>query len=107
MEVMVMFAIIKAGGKQYTVKPGDEIVVNKLDVESGDCAFEEVLAVENDGKFEIGQPTVAGAKVEAEIVNHFKGEKILVFKKKRRKDYKKRYGHRDNLTKVKIKNIVM
>lgn len=99
-----MFAIIKTGGKQYTVKPGDVLKIEKVDAES-EVVFEEVLAVSKDGNLVTGAPVVENAKVTADILEEGKGKKILVFKKKRRKDYKKRYGHRQCFTTVKIKDI--
>ena len=101
-----MFAIIKTGGKQFAVKPGDVVKVSLLDVDpESTYEFDEVLAVSKDGKLTAGAPTVKGAKVEAEVIEHGRDSKILVFKRKRRKDYKKRYGHRTHFTSVRIKDI--
>lgn len=101
-----MFAILKTGGKQFTVKPGDVITVEKLNANKGSIVnFDNVLAVSNEDDFILGSPNVDGVVVEAEILEQLRGDKIIVFKKKRRKDYKKKQGHRQYLTKVKIKDI--
>jgi large subunit ribosomal protein L21 len=101
-----MFAIVKTGGKQYNVKPEDYINVEKLDKEIGEVVeLNEVLAISKDGELSVGSPVVEGAKVEAEVVAHGKGEKILVFKKRRRKDSKQMIGHRQAYTRLKIKSI--
>jgi large subunit ribosomal protein L21 len=102
-----MFAVIKTGGKQYRVQKGDVLEVEKLDLEEGKkVTFEEVLLVEDNGNTLVGTPLVDKARVLAVIVESFKGEKVIVFKKKRRKQYKKKRGHRQELTKVKIEDIV-
>ena len=102
-----MHAVIKTGGKQYIVKPGDIIDIEKISGEPGeDVNFEEVLLVSADGEdVKIGSPLVESAKVEGKIVRQKKGEKIIVFKFKRRKGYRKKAGHRQNLTSVEITNI--
>jgi len=102
-----MFAVIKTGGKQYRVQKGDVLEVEKLGVEEGKkVTFEEVLLVEDNGKTLVGTPLVDKAQVIAVVVEGFKGEKVIVFKKKRRKQYKKKRGHRQELTRVKIEEIV-
>lgn len=102
-----MFAIIKTGGKQYRVKSGDKLRVEKLDVDGKDSIkFEEVLFVSDDsGKAKIGAPTVAGASVDAKIVGDVRGPKIIVFKKKRRQNYRRKKGHRQDLTLIEITGI--
>ena len=102
-----MHAVIKTGGKQYIVKPGDVIDIEKISGEPGeDVSFEEVLLVSADGEdVKVGSPLVESAKVEGRIVRQKKGEKIIVFKFKRRKGYRKKAGHRQNLTSVEITNI--
>jgi large subunit ribosomal protein L21 len=98
-----MYAIIKTGGKQYMVNEGDVLMVEKLDVESGaKVVFEEVLAVGNNGEIQLGSPVVSGAKVEATVVQNGKEKKVIVFKYKPKKDYRKKQGHRQPFTKVKI-----
>ncbi|KUO72165.1 MAG: 50S ribosomal protein L21 [Clostridia bacterium BRH_c25] len=101
-----MYAIIKTGGKQYMVKVGDVLMVEKLDAESGaKVMFEEVLAVGNNGELQVGSPVVAGAKVEATVVENGKTKKVIVFKYKPKKDYRKKQGHRQPFTKVRIEKI--
>ncbi len=102
-----MYAIIKTGGKQYRVAKNDILTVDLLDQEEG-SVFEsdQVLFVktgEND--YKVGTPFVDGAKVSGKILNHFKDKKVVVFKKKRRKGYRKIAGHRQNYTKIQIADI--
>ena len=99
-----MYAIMQSGGKQHTVKVGDFVELEKLEGEVGaEVVFDTVLAVgEEGGKLNIGTPVVAGATVKAEIVDQFRGKKIVVFKMKRRKSYRRTQGHRQSLTRVKI-----
>jgi len=100
------YAIIKTGGKQYRVAPGDVISVEKLDGEPGsELRFEEVLLTARDGAIQVGTPTVAGAQVTAEVLRQGRGKKILVYKKKRRKNYRRRQGHRQDLTTVRVSAI--
>ncbi len=102
-----MHAVIKTGGKQYIVKPGDVIDIEKISGEPGEeVNFEEVLLVSADGEdVKVGSPVVESARVEGKIVRQKKGEKIIVFKFKRRKGYRKKAGHRQNLTSVEITGI--
>ena len=102
-----MYAIIKTGGKQYKVKTGDLVEVEKLDAEvGGKVTFSEVLAVgEEGGQLNVGSPLVAGASVEAVVKDQFRGKKIVVFKMKRRKGYRRTRGHRQALTRVEIGEI--
>ena len=102
-----MHAVIKTGGKQYIVKPGDIIDIEKISGEPGEeVNFEEVLLVSADGEYvKVGSPLVESARVEGKIVKQKKGEKIVVFKFKRRKGYRKKAGHRQNLTSVEITGI--
>lgn len=102
-----MHAVIKTGGKQYIVKPGDVIDVEKISGEPGEeVNFEEVLLVSADGEdVKVGSPVVESAKVEGRIVQQKKGEKIVVFKFKRRKGYRRKAGHRQSLTSVEITSI--
>ncbi len=100
------YAIIQTGGKQYRVQEGDQIVVEKLAGEVGaKVSLDEVLMVSKQGKSTIGTPQVEGAKVEAEVVDQGKAPKITVFKKKRRKGYSKKQGHRQLETTLKILKI--
>ena len=99
-----MYAIIKTGGKQYKVKAEDCLDIERLTGEAGSkVTFAEVLAVgEENGALNVGTPTVSGAQVEAEIVDQFRGKKVIAFKMKRRMGYRKTRGHRQELTRVRI-----
>ncbi|MBE6365751.1 MAG: 50S ribosomal protein L21 [Lentisphaerae bacterium] len=99
-----MYAIIQTGSKQYKVAVGDIVEVEKLGLEAGaDVTFDQVLAVAGeDGKLNIGTPMVEGAKVSAKVLDNFRAKKIVVFKMKRRKGYRRTQGHRQNLTRVEI-----
>ncbi|MEC4559272.1 MAG: 50S ribosomal protein L21 ['Conium maculatum' witches'-broom phytoplasma] len=102
-----MFAIIKTGGKQFRVSPGQEIYVEKLPVnEEENYVFEEVLAIENDKKI-LGTPFVEGANVEAKVLKQGKAKKIIVAKYKRRKKYRLKQGHRQLYTKLLITKITV
>ena len=101
-----MFAVIKTGGKQYKVASGDVLAIERLPVEVGShIDFEEVLLIGDGGKMTVGTPFLAGAAVAATVVDQTRGEKILIFKKKRRQNYRRRKGHRQELTIVKIADI--
>ena len=96
-----MYAVIKTGGKQYRVAANDKIQIEKLVGNPGDkIEFAEVLMISNDGSFEIGAPFVAGATVAGEIASQDRGPKIIIFKKRRRKHYRRKNGHRQDLTSV-------
>lgn len=101
-----MYAVIKTGGKQYRVTEGDVVNVEKLAGEPGaKIEIEEVLAVGEGEGIKIGTPVVAGARVVAEILAQDKGKKVIIYKKKRRKGYDKRTGHRQLFTSIKIQEI--
>ncbi len=101
-----MYAVIATGGKQYKVSEGDVIKVEKLGVEAGQTfTFDQVLLVGNDGDLKVGAPTVAGATVEAEVINNIKDKKVVVYKYKRKTGYHKKQGHRQQLTVVKVNKI--
>ena len=101
-----MFAIVAIAGQQFKVSQGDEIFVHQLSGEEGDkVSFEEVLLVSGDAGTTVGTPTVSGASVNATILGHQKGDKVIVFKKKRRKGYRVKNGHRQSFTKIKIDSI--
>lgn len=103
-----MYAIIEAGGKQYKVSKDSVIDVEKLGSEPKDAiTFDNVLLVANDNEVKVGAPFVLGAKVLAEVTRNFKDKKVIAFKFRRRKSSKSRKGHRQQLTKVKIKEIVL
>tara|TARA_X000001036_G_C20543428_1_gene751309 strand:+ start:675 stop:992 length:318 start_codon:yes stop_codon:yes gene_type:complete len=101
-----MYAVIKSGGKQHKVSEGEEILLEKISLDEGEVIeFSEVLAVNKDGTLNLGKPLLDGAVVKGKVINHLKSKKINVIKMKRRKDYRKKQGHRQNLTKVKIESI--
>jgi len=103
---IVTYSIIETGGKQYRVSAGDSVQVERLAVEAGKpVTFDRVLLVNNEGKVTAGTPTVANATVEAEVVEHIRGDKVVTFKMKRRKGYHKKIGHRQELSVVRIKEI--
>ena len=102
-----MYAIVEIAGQQFKVEKDSKIYVNRLDAKEGDVVdFDKVLLVDNDGKISVGTPIVKGAKVSVKVLDHVKGDKVLVFKKKRRKGYKKLNGHRQQFTQVQIDAIV-
>ena len=102
-----MYAVLKTGGKQYKVKEGDTIRIEKVDGEVGQAVeLEEVLLIGNSREPKIGQPLVPNAKIIADIVDQGKAKKIIVFKSKRRKGYRKKQGHRQMFTSLKINKIV-
>ena len=103
-----MYAVIKTGGKQYKVSEGDVLNFEKIEGDKGDTvSFDEVLLVSKDEDVRVGTPFVEGAKVVGEIISQIRGPKIIVFKMKRRKGYSKKTGHRQDLTNLKIKEIVV
>ena len=102
-----MYAIIKSGGKQYRVEPGVVVALERLPGEVGSqVELDQVLLVSDGSTIKVGQPTVSGAKVISQIVAHTRGKKIDVFKFKRRKKYRRKTGHRQNLTEVRVAEIV-
>jgi large subunit ribosomal protein L21 len=101
-----MYAIVNIAGQQFKVAKDQQIFVHRLQGDEGaSIEFDNVLLVDNDGKVTVGAPAVKGAKVSAKILSHLKGDKVIVFKKKRRKGYKKKNGHRQSFTKIQIENI--
>jgi large subunit ribosomal protein L21 len=103
---MSSYCIIETGSKQYRVKAGDTLEVERLPVESGkEVTFDRVLMVNNNGQISVGAPTVPNATILADVVEHTRGPKKIAFKMKRRKGYHKTIGHRQELTIVKIKDI--
>jgi len=100
------YAIIETGGKQYRVKVGDRISVERLAADAGgEITFDRVLLVGGEGATRVGTPVVTGVAVTAEVVDHFRGEKIIVFKYKPKKRYRRRIGHRQELTHLTITGI--
>ena len=101
-----MFAVIKTGGKQYRVQENTILRIEKLLGEPGDTiTFDEVLLISNKGKVTLGSPTVEGAKVEAKLIDQMRDRKVIIFKKKRRQNYRRKKGHRQHLTVVQIQKI--
>lgn len=102
-----MYAVIETGGKQYRVQEGDTIYVEKLNGQVGDSVdFDRVLVLSRDGELLAGKPYLEGAKVEGNVLEQSKAKKIIVFKYKAKKNYRKKTGHRQPYTKVKIEKIV-
>ena len=102
-----MYAIVEIAGQQFKVEKDKKLYVHQLEAEAGESVdFEKVLLVDNDGKVAVGTPTVKGAKVTAKVLEHVKGDKVIVFKKKRRKGYKVKNGHRQQLTQIQVESIV-
>jgi large subunit ribosomal protein L21 len=102
------FHISRLGSnKIFTVKEGQKLFVHRLKANEGsEVEFEKVMLVDNDGKVTVGTPVVEGAKVVAEVLSHVKGDKVLVFKKKRRKGYQKLNGHRQQFSQIRVKEII-
>lgn len=101
-----MYAIVEIAGQQFKVEKDQQIFVHRLDAEEGaSIDFEKVLLVENEGKVNVGAPAVSGAKVTVKVISHVKGDKVLVFKKKRRKGYQTLNGHRQLFTQIQIESI--
>jgi large subunit ribosomal protein L21 len=103
-----MYAVVNIAGQQFKVQKDQHIFVHRLNSKEGDkVTFDEVLLVDNDGKISVGAPAVEGASITAKVVEHLKGDKVIIFKKKRRKGYQTRNGHRQQFTKIAIEGISM
>jgi large subunit ribosomal protein L21 len=103
----VSYAVIVTGGKQFRVSPGSVVRVPSMQAEVGQTIeFDQVLAVNNDSEIKVGAPLVTGAVVKATVLKHGRGEKIIVFKFKRRKQYKRKQGHRQGFTAIRIESVV-
>ncbi|HHV96923.1 MAG TPA: 50S ribosomal protein L21 [Clostridiaceae bacterium] len=101
-----MYAVVEIGGKQYKVQEGDVVFVDKLAAEEGEIVtFDRVLAVSQEGTIIFGRPVVEGATVQAKVLGHGKGKKIIVFKYKPKKNYRRKQGHRQPYTKLQIDKI--
>ena len=101
-----MYAIVEIAGQQFKVEEGKKIFVHRLEAEEGNqIEFDQVLLIEDDGKITIGEPTIKDAVVEGKILDHMRGDKVIVFKKKRKKGYRIKNGHRQNFTQVEIVSI--
>ncbi|HBG40355.1 MAG TPA: 50S ribosomal protein L21 [Porphyromonadaceae bacterium] len=102
-----MYVIVDIQGQQFKVTQDQKLFVHRLNADRGaDVEFENVLLVDNDGDVKVGTPSIEGAKVVVEVLSHVKGDKVLVFKKKRRKGYQKLNGHRQQFSEVKVKEII-
>jgi len=102
-----MYAIVDIQGQQFKVETGQKLFVHKMNAEQGSkVEFEKVLLIDKDGSVTIGAPTIEGAKVVVEVNSQVKGDKVLVFHKKRRKGYRKLNGHRQHFTEVTVKEII-
>jgi large subunit ribosomal protein L21 len=102
-----MYAVIKTGGKQYRVAPDDVLTIEKVEGDAGSkVEFAEVLMIGGSDKLKVGTPLISGAKVVAELVEQTRGPKVIAFKKRRRKNSRRKRGHRQDLTTVRIKSIV-
>ena len=101
-----MYAIVEIAGQQFKVEKDQKVFVHRLGTEEGNnVSFDNVLLVDNNGDVTIGAPAIEGASVEAKVLRHLKGDKVIVFKKKRRKGYRKKNGHRQALTEIQIEGI--
>jgi large subunit ribosomal protein L21 len=101
-----MIAVVNIQGQQFKVSAGQKIYVHHLPNEAGDSVqFDQVLLLEDSGSTSIGTPTVSGASVKATVLSHVKGDKVIVYKKKRRKGYEKKNGHRQQFSQIKIESI--
>lgn len=102
-----MYAIVEIAGQQFKVERGNKVYVHRLDANEGaKVEFDRVMLIDNDGKISVGNPTVDGAKVAATIIEHLKGDKVIVFKKKRRKGYQKWNNHRQSYTQILVQGIL-
>ena len=103
-----MFAIVTIAGQQFKVEEGQEIFVHQLAANEGDSVrFDDVLLIDTGSSVSVGSPSIGGASVTATVLGHQKGDKVIVFKKKRRKGYKKKNGHRQSFTKIKVDAIAV
>jgi len=103
-----MYAIVDIQGQQFKVEKDKKVFVHRLSSEPGtNLEFDQVLLTDNDGAIKVGAPVVKGAKIKAKILEHVRGDKVLVFKKKRRKSYQKLNGHRQDFTQILIEEIVL
>ena len=101
-----MYAVLETGGKQYRVAPGETVEVDRLEAEAGKpVTLDRVLFVSDDSKLSIGAPTVANAAVVADVIEHFRGDKKIAFKMRRRKGYHRTVGHRQEMTRIRISEI--
>lgn len=104
-----MYAVFQTGGKQFRAEPGSRLRIPTLEAEPGDSVtFDHVLiAGDGDEKVHVGTPVVDGASVTAEVIRHGRGDKVIVFKRKRRKSYRKKQGHRQNFTEIRVEEVAL
>ena len=108
LNLIVMYAIVEIAGQQFKVSKDQKVYVNRLATEEGaNVTFDKVLLVDNAGTVTLGAPAITGASVGAKVLKHLQGDKVIVFKKKRRKGYKKKNGHRQALTQIVIEGITI
>jgi len=106
-KIISMYAVVEIAGQQFKVEKDQKVYVNRLEGKEGSkISFDNILMLDNSGKIVVGDPVVKGASVEAKIVKHLKDDKVIVFKKKRRKGYKVKNGHRQALTQIVVENIL-
>jgi len=102
-----MYAIVEIAGQQFKVEKDQQVFVHRLDAQEGDkISFDDVYLIDDKGTVTVGAPAVKGAQVKASVLRHLKGDKVIIFKKKRRKGYKKKNGHRQYLTEIKIDSVL-
>lgn len=102
-----MYVIVNIAGQQFKVQKDQQIIVHRLSGPEGkNLEFKDIVLADNDGKLKIGASALKGASVKAKIVDHLRGDKVIIFKKKRRKGYQKQTGHRQDLTRIQIESIV-
>lgn len=101
-----MYAIVNIQGQQFKVMENKPVIVHRLSANEGDeVSFNEVLLLDNDGNIKVGAPVISGAKVTAKVLGHIRGDKVIIFKKKRRKTYQKSNGHRQDFTRIQVESI--
>ncbi len=102
-----MYVIVDIQGQQFKVQQDQKLFVHRINADQGsEVEFEKVMLIDNDGDVQVGAPVIDGAKVVVEVLSHVKGDKVLVFKKKRRKGYRKLNGHRQQFSEVRVKEII-
>ena len=101
-----MYAVVNILGQQFKVQKDQKVIIHRLDSEAGKSVeFSDVVLVDNGGKVKVGAPTVKGASVSAKVLSHLRGDKVIIFKKKRRQNYRRKNGHRQNMTVLEITDI--
>ena len=104
-----MYAVFQTGGKQFRAEPGTRLRIPTLEAEIGDSVTFDHVLLAGDGaeNVQVGTPTVDGASVKAEVIRHGRGDKVIVFKRKRRKGYRKKQGHRQNFTEIRVEDVAL